>query len=54
MEDPRQIPSAALKEPVTPKDETSRGHSAQHESLRKDIPKKDVAEALEDFDGDEA
>lgn len=33
----------------------AKGHEpTQHDLLRKDLPKDDVADGLEDFDGDEA
>lgn len=51
METPRdpQPRHGSVSDPP-PKDRPER---AQHELLRKDLPKQDIAEALEEFDGDE-
>ena len=51
MEKPHRDPHTDVDEKH--EDVGSRAHPAQHEMLRRDIPKKDVAEALEEFDGDE-
>jgi hypothetical protein len=53
MEAPRKETRRAPRPTPTPNDEPTRGHPAQHEMLRRDLPKKDVAEALDEFDGDE-
>lgn len=53
METPRDEHSPAIQKEIAapPKDRPVR---AQHEMLRSDLPKKDVAESLDEFDGDEA
>lgn len=53
MEAPRKETTPAPTPAATPNDEPTRGHPAQHEMLRRDLRKKDVAEALDEFDGDE-
>lgn len=47
-----QTPAAPLPKPQP--DAEHRASSAQHELIRPDLPKRDVADGLEDFDGDEA
>jgi hypothetical protein len=52
METPRDPPpptNGSVSDPP-PKDRPER---PQHEMLRKDLPKRDIAKGLEEFDGDE-
>jgi hypothetical protein len=46
MEEKRPDPQNQPEPPKVPA-------PTQHDQMRKDLPKKKVAEALEDFDGDE-
>jgi hypothetical protein len=52
METPREPahPTHGSVSDPPPKDRPER---PQHEMIRKDLPKHDIAEALDDFDGDE-
>jgi len=52
METPRDPPHPTHGS-VSDTPPTDRAERPQHELLRKDLPKRDIAEALDEFDGDE-